>query len=807
MTNPITGTVTTTVDVGSADYPSPLTIDESGSVEPTASGAVAVTNEPSTYASLTTAGYIAGGAGTASVYHTPPTAGGAGIYFNAGAYVNNTGTIRGGAGGAGYFKYAGYDGGVGVDLSAAGIFKNSGTGAIHGGRGGDSAGGQGGIGGAGVSAYSSALTNSAKIYGGQGGDDGNKLFGFGGAGGTGVDLAGTSSLANSADGQITGGESGGVLLSGGGGGSTYFIPEGVGGAGVTLVSGSSASLQNAGSITGGAGEFAAAGVSQSGGTSYNTGTITGGVGGGVGVDLLVGTANNSGTITGGASSGSGGTTGRGVYIAAGATLNNYQTGGITGGYGFDGATGGTGVYIQNGGTLNNTDTAAITGGEGAIGGTGVAQAKYATLHIYAGTITGGAATYGVGAGDNGGVGISVAQNATLITSAGITGGKGVTYKYYDDGVGSSGGAGVQITGGQVNNSGTITGGTGGGSYAGGGSNPGLQGGAGGAGVYLNGGELVTAGTISGGSGGAGASIGQSGDAVQFGTSTPATMVVESGAKFYGDIGGFAVGDNVDVTNLTPPGSSYFDPNSTFTLNTPEGSLTFTGTTDETFLFNSDGSGGTIVTIACFRRGTQILTDRGEIAIESLRIGDQVTTLSGTLMPIRWIGRRSYSGDAAWGDREVLPILIRRGAIAKSVPTRDLWVSPEHAMYIDGMLIPASSLLNGVSIVQEERVDEATYFHLEFDAHEVIVAEGALSESFVDDESRQMFDNAAEYHKLYPQSASQPARFCAPRVEDGYELEAVRQRLAARAEMAASAGGAEWLAHRNRIGAAGTELRS
>ena len=203
------------------------------------------------------------------------------------------------------------------------------------------------------------------------------------------------------------------------------------------------------------------------------------------------------------------------------------------------------------------------------------------------------------------------------------------------------------------------------------------------------------------------------------------MVVEAGAKFYGDIGGFAVGDTIDVTNLAPPGSSYFDPNNTFTLSTPEGALTFTGSTDETFLFDTDGSGGTYVTIACFRRGTRILTERGEVAIESLRIGDQVTTLPGAARPIRWIGRRSYSGDVVWGDRALLPILIRQGAIAKNVPTRDLWVSPEHAMYIDGILIPAALLVNG-------RVDRAGGVGGGADLlpsgvreHEVIMAEGAF----------------------------------------------------------------------------------
>jgi Hint domain-containing protein len=152
------------------------------------------------------------------------------------------------------------------------------------------------------------------------------------------------------------------------------------------------------------------------------------------------------------------------------------------------------------------------------------------------------------------------------------------------------------------------------------------------------------------------------------------------------------------------------------------------------------------------------------------------TASGVLKPIRWIGRRYHSAEVAFENPRILPIRIRAGAIGEGVPTRDLWVSPEHAMYIDGMLIPAAALVNRTSITQEEFVDAVTYIHLEFDAHTIIYAEGAASESFVDDESRRMFDNADEYTILYPGAAVETARFCAPRVEDGEELERVRRRL-------------------------------
>ena len=216
---------------------------------------------------------------------------------------------------------------------------------------------------------------------------------------------------------------------------------------------------------------------------------------------------------------------------------------------------------------------------------------------------------------------------------------------------------------------------------------------------------------------------------------------------------------------------------------------YTGITFETSLDPLNGTGTQITAeeTPCYCRGTLIRTDRGEVAVEDLRIGDRLVTLSGAARPIRWIGRRSYSGRFASGNRKVLPILFRPGALADGAPRRDLFVSPQHAMFVDDVLIPASALVNGSSIVQLEAVDAVEYFHLELDTHDVILAEGAAAESFVDDDSRGIFQNAAEYRLLYPDALRAPARFCAPRVEDGAALEAVRRRLAARAGAAPDAG--------------------
>jgi autotransporter passenger strand-loop-strand repeat protein len=189
-------------------------------------------------------------------------------------------------------------------------------------------------------------------------------------------------------------------------------------------------------------------------------------------------------------------------------------------------------------------------------------------------------------------------------------------------------------------------------------------------------------------------------------------------------------------------------------------------------------GGTLVTAACYCEGTLIETENGEAPIEALAIGDLVRTGSGALRPIRWIGRRSYAGPFV--SDVVRPVLIRAGAIADGVPRRDLMVSPAHAMLIDRDLIPAAALVNGASIVRVQAVDAVHYIHIELDSHDVILAEGAPSETFVDDGSRGMFQNAAEFQVLYPDAVQVPAQFCAPRLEAGEVLEAVQQRLAKRA---------------------------
>ena len=184
----------------------------------------------------------------------------------------------------------------------------------------------------------------------------------------------------------------------------------------------------------------------------------------------------------------------------------------------------------------------------------------------------------------------------------------------------------------------------------------------------------------------------------------------------------------------------------------------------------------VVAVACYAAGTRILTPKGERAVERLEPGGLVVTASGRTRRIKWIGRRSYGGRFLRGHTQLQPVRIHAGALGAGLPRRDLLVSPQHAVLVDGVLVPAESLVNGAGIVRA-RLDRVDYHHVELHSHDVLLAEGAPSESFFDDGSRALFHNFADYVARYGRPDGAPPRCCAPRVVDGPVLAQVRGRLA------------------------------
>ena len=202
-------------------------------------------------------------------------------------------------------------------------------------------------------------------------------------------------------------------------------------------------------------------------------------------------------------------------------------------------------------------------------------------------------------------------------------------------------------------------------------------------------------------------------------------------------------------------------------------------------FTADGPNSTNDYVVCFACGTRILALRdgveAEIKVEDLRIGDLAVTASGAHRPIRWIGRRAYSGVFANRNPGMLPIRFAAGSLGDNVPSRELCVSPRHAMVLDGMLVPAEHLVNGTSITRTQHVESLEYFHVELDSHDVVIAEGAESESYVEDDNRNFFHNAPDHLAANPEAVVLEAVYCLPRIEEGYALEVIRQRLAQRAD--------------------------
>jgi hypothetical protein len=222
----------------------------------------------------------------------------------------------------------------------------------------------------------------------------------------------------------------------------------------------------------------------------------------------------------------------------------------------------------------------------------------------------------------------------------------------------------------------------------------------------------------------------------------------------------------DVITDFRPGTDVIDMKSFGDITSLE-QLTFTETDDGTVI-TAEGLPGSITVkgataaelkdglsldLACYLRGTMILTPTGERPIESLAIGDEVTTASGVNRRIRWIGSRSFATRFLKPDSRVLPVRVKAGALGEAadgrlLPIRDLRVSPGHSLLIDGVFVNADLLIDGDLIARDDVGDIVAYLHVELDGPDALIAEGVASETYVNDGNRRQFDNWESYVLRY-----------------------------------------------------------
>jgi T5SS/PEP-CTERM-associated repeat protein len=180
---------------------------------------------------------------------------------------------------------------------------------------------------------------------------------------------------------------------------------------------------------------------------------------------------------------------------------------------------------------------------------------------------------------------------------------------------------------------------------------------------------------------------------------------------------------------------------------------------------------------CFASGTRIATERGEVPVDELVEGDRVQVIGSSPQSrqIVWIGERTVDCSRHPAPEKVWPVRIRTAAFGSGRPYEDLWLSPDHAVFVGEVLIPVKYLINGSTIAQVP-VEEITYYHIELPRHSVLLAGGLPAESYLDTGDRTNFANGGGPVTLYPDFSSRvwDAEGCAPLIVTGAQLELARR---------------------------------
>ena len=300
-------------------------------------------------------------------------------------------------------------------------------------------------------------------------------------------------------------------------------------------------------------------------------------------------------------------------------------------------------------------------------------------------------------------------------------------------------------------------------------------------MTLNAGTIEGTGTLA---------AGNAGDLILNAATVVATQTVEftnstsSGVLTIGTLAGFSavIGSFNAKAEIVLAGNSIVSDsfsNGTLTLlgagGVDLGTLAIGGSVNSALL-TVNAEGGVGAAAPCFAAGTLITTLRGEVAVEALAVGDLLpTVLSKDAAPVVWIGRREVDCGRHPEPRKVWPVRVAAGAFGAGMPYSDVWLSPDHAVYVGEVLIPVRFLVNGTTIAQL-KVERVTYYHVELPRHDVVLAQGLEVESYLDVRDRSDFANGPGPVRLYPDFATRmwEAYGCARLVAVGPELDTARR---------------------------------
>ena len=195
------------------------------------------------------------------------------------------------------------------------------------------------------------------------------------------------------------------------------------------------------------------------------------------------------------------------------------------------------------------------------------------------------------------------------------------------------------------------------------------------------------------------------------------------------VDGGSGGDDFDMLDLTGSDADFL----TYTSDDREdGIVTFRDGSTMTFEEIEN-------VIPCFTPGTTIATPRGERLVEELKEGDRIITRDNGIQEIRWIGRKDMNGKNLVKAPHLRPVLIRAGSLGNGLPERDMLVSPNHRVLVandrtqlyfeEREVLAAAKHLVGTDGVHQVEAMQVSYIHFMFDRHEVVLSNGAWTESF------------------------------------------------------------------------------